>query len=128
MIVTVIEPFLIETWTVYEMFRRIGFPADALFFCTTPDLDVLVQLQWHGQTAGVIRVCGRDKHGHPSREVIEQKWLAFLSELQTLPHTTLKAAWDDSKAKRMAPQIILGLASYGIFPPALQSPEQESTS
>ena len=112
----VVEPFVMKAWSVFEMFRRMGFPSDAIFFVTTNDLDIGIELRWGGEAT--IRVCGKADHGLSSRDEIEKRWLDFIHEdVATLPEETFRAAWEGSSAQSLGGAIFLQLAMRGIHPP-----------
>jgi len=108
-----VDPFLLETYCVFQAFRRMGFPSEALFFAADDDGNVIVELQWQGEKGGV-RV-GRQRG--QTHESLVAKWKAFLERQSDLPEEFLDEAWERSKARAQVPSMLAALLMRGIRPP-----------
>lgn len=100
-----------EAWGFFEALRRLGFPAEVLFFhphIIAPDNTerLGVVLQWNGSTVSFFAL-------PPPPD-----WAPMIETFNHAPESVLQQIWDESYAKRHGLEIILTLRKKGIELPA----------
>jgi hypothetical protein len=118
---------LLETWGYFEALRRLGFAADAIYFCTGMGIPEGLPHPTAVPCVFVILRHGDDKEFvinvgpyEGDADMVEKMWLQIVDGVGdgTYDDEELKIVWEKSKALQQSVDLILGLRNKGIPLPA----------
>lgn len=109
-----VHPVLREALAVFELFRKIGFSADQIYFVIPDSRDVAVELHV-GTETGAVRVGSLPPS--MSRDDAFAKWQEIARHMSEIPEAELTALWERSEARRSSVQIMTAIRLRGIALP-----------